>query len=197
MFKSHQWLHQDLCVGLSVSQSQWKTFRVWQMGAGETLLLCDHVVLICFLHFLGLQLHQTIHPSVVSGSCLGLTHHAFVLLHESLWFHCSEPVLSVVKCYNALCLALSNRWRHQLLSRCLSSTAFNPQLLPAQRRCSCARDVWMVSSFPWSRAYNSILTGMNKMCACFIWICGMRWPSSGLMVSRWLPCVISDDCMDV
>ncbi len=100
-----------------------------ELEAEETFLVYDHIVVICFLHFPGFQCHYTIDHSVVMGSCIGLTHAAFVLRQESLWFHWSDPILSVVKCYIALCIALSNHWRHQLHSRCLSETAVSQKLL--------------------------------------------------------------------
>lgn len=50
-----------------------------ELEAGETFLVYDHIVVICFLHFPGFQCHYTIDRSVVRGSYIGLTHAAFVL----------------------------------------------------------------------------------------------------------------------
>lgn len=52
-------------------------------------------MVICVLRFHRLHFHYTVYHSVVSGSCVGLTHKAFVLFQESLWLHCCKAILSV------------------------------------------------------------------------------------------------------
>lgn len=80
-------------------------------------------MVICVLRFHRLHFHYTVYHFVVSGSCVGLTHEAFVLFQESLWSHCCKAILSVVECYTVLCIVLGNHWRHQLHLCCLSLTA--------------------------------------------------------------------------
>lgn len=104
----------------------------------ETLFfyMCDLVV-VCFLSLPRPQFHYTAYHSVVSGSCVGLTRAAFLLLQETLWFHCAQPILSGAKCCIALCIALSNHWRHRSHSHRLTRPAVSQRWLGASRGCVC------------------------------------------------------------